>query len=544
MMNNFLEFIIKDIEVKKTLLTNSPTKTKTNRKKYNQLIEEIKKKYIDYQSGIKNYLLAKSKSLNIAEDEENIEKITKRVENYEHVKFLLNPSNTYFEKMGFDDLLYQLNNYYVFNFKSLNEIINGFLDKFELVGIRLENDDFDYTCYVHEYMSSFLEVRYKKQNSYDKVSEIFEQIYWMNPELISHIELNFRKLIKKNAKKFNSYITSLQKEAMNKNNIDNYAICLERLQDAYIDLNMRTKENITDIISLAKNNEINIEQYLPENKVRKTAFISLIPDEISFDDKENMTKICAALEKLKLNVEEYINYLKFKPLFNKFKQIYEPLLPSQDKKTEYKGLKEIEDKIEEKENELEKLNKKIFSGRPGFFEFKNDNDLKQLKVESVYKAKELYDLYKKYDEEYFKDKVMKILDHTMSVSDLLNLYFSFDYFKKLEIQKVYNVDNYNDIIKYSEEFDLFAMNPTNVIITGIPVFTDVDIAKIICNKYRLNNLKLTEADLSSDNLKQLLTKILLILRVDKIENSKTSIDKIWFMVEVEKIINKEKTNDL
>ena len=203
MMNNFLEFIIKDIEVKKTLLTNSPTKTKTNRKKYNQLIEEIKKKYIDYQSGIKNYLLAKSKSLNIAEDEENIEKITKRVENYEHVKFLLNPSNTYFEKMGFDDLLYQLNNYYVFNFKSLNEIINGFLDKFELVGIRLENDDFDYTCYVHEYMSSFLEVRYKKQNSYDKVSEIFEQIYWMNPELISHIELNFRKLIKKNAKKFN-----------------------------------------------------------------------------------------------------------------------------------------------------------------------------------------------------------------------------------------------------------------------------------------------------------------------------------------------------
>ena len=138
---------------------------------------------------------------------------------------------------------------------------------------------------------------------------------------------------------------------------------------------------------------------------------------------------------------------------------------------------------------------------------------------------------------------MHILDQTMSVSDLLNLYFSFDYFKKLVIQKVYNVNNYDEIIKYSEEFDLFAMNPTNIIIMGIPIFEDTDIAKVICNKYRLNNLKLNEADLSEDNLKQLLNKILLILRVNKIENSKISLDKIWFMAEVEKIINKEKNNE-
>ncbi len=543
MTNNFLEFINKDIESKKTLLTNSPTKTKTNRKKYNQTVEEIKKKYVEYQSGIRNYLLAKSKSLNVSEEEQKLEKITERVETLEHVKFLLNPSNTYFEKMGFDDLLYQLNNYYIFNFKSLNEIINGFLDKFELAGIYLESDDFNYTCYVHEYMASFLEVRHKRQNNYDKVSEIFEQIYWINPEIISHIELNFRKLLKKNERKFNNYITALQKEAMNKNNIDNYAVCLERLQDAYIDLNMKTKESIVDIIELAKNNEINIEQYLEDSKVRKTAFISLISDEISFDDKDQMTKICSALEKLKLNIEEYINYLKFKPLFKDFRETYEKFLPQDDKKVVYKGLQEIVAKIEDKENELEKLNKKIFSGRPGFFEFKSDNDLKQLKAESVYKAKELYELYKKYDEEYFKDKVMHILDQTMSVSDLLNLYFSFDYFKKLVIQKVYNVNNYDEIIKYSEEFDLFAMNPTNIIIMGIPIFEDTDIAKVICNKYRLNNLKLNEADLSEDNLKQLLNKILLILRVNKIENSKISLDKIWFMAEVEKIINKEKNNE-
>ena len=50
------------------------------------------------------------------------------------------------------------------------------------------------------------------------------------------------------------------------------------------------------------------------------------------------------------------------------------------------------------------MNKKIFGGRPGFFEFKSDSNLKQMKINSVCIAKELYELYQKYDKAYFKDK--------------------------------------------------------------------------------------------------------------------------------------------
>ena len=42
--------------------------------------------------------------------------------------------------MGFDELLYQLSNYSTFNFNSLNELINGFLDKFQLAGISLSQE--------------------------------------------------------------------------------------------------------------------------------------------------------------------------------------------------------------------------------------------------------------------------------------------------------------------------------------------------------------------------------------------------------------------
>ena len=161
-MNNFLNFIVKDIATKKNQIQTLPIKTKTNIKKFNETIETFESKYDEYRSSVRNYLLAKSRSFELTDPENEIRKnqINEKVIVLERIKFLLNPFNTYVEKMGFDVLLYQLSNYHVFNFNSLNEIINSFLNKFELVGIKLTKNDFDYTCYVHEYMSAFLEIRY------------------------------------------------------------------------------------------------------------------------------------------------------------------------------------------------------------------------------------------------------------------------------------------------------------------------------------------------------------------------------------------------
>lgn len=538
-MNNFFEFIKKDVEAKKTLISTLPTKTKTNKKKFNLELEKIRKKYTEYEKSVKNYLIAKSDKIEIKDKKGDIEKLNSKIAELEEVKKILNPNNTYIEKMGFDTLIYQISNFYTFNFDSLNDIINGFLDKFDLAGILLNADDFDYTCYVHEYMSAFLDVKYHRTNSYEKVSEIFEQIYWVNPELINHIELNFRKLIKKNDKKFNDYLSNLQKDIMNKNGINNYAACLEKLQGVYIDLSIENRETIADIIELAKKGEINIDQYFEDNKVRINAFDSLIPSNVDYTDNKTMKKICFSLEKLRSNILEFNNYLSFEPLFIDFKEKYQDLLPNINKKADYKGLKNIEIEIDKKESELDKLNKKIFGGKIGLFDLKNDGELRKLKAESVTKAKELYELYKTYDDEYFKDKVIEIVGTTLTVSDILNLYSSFDNFKKLAIQRVYKLKDYNTILEYSKNFDDFALNPANVIVYGIPIFGDVNVPRIIANKYRLNNIKMSEEDLAPENLKSLENKILLILRVDKINSSNINIEDIWFIKETEKIISKQ-----
>ena len=48
-----------------------------------------------------------------------------------------------------------------------------------------------------------------------------------------------------------------------------------------------------------------------------------------------------------------------------------------------------------------------------------------------------------------------------------------------------------------------------------------------------------DKDLDEDNLTNLLNQILMILRINKIENSKTTIEKIWFMCKVDKIVSTE-----
>ena len=537
-MINFLNFIEKDISAKKTLISSMPTKTKTNIKKFNENIDSIRDKYEEYRTSVRNYLLAKSHSFEVKDTKGDIDSFNEKVISLERVKFLLNPTNSYFEKMSFDELLFQLNNSYLFNFNSLSDVINHFLDKFEVVGVRLTSDDFHYTCYVHEYMSSFLEVRYSdtEDKKYAKVNEIFEQIYWINPELIEHIELNFRRLIREHEKKFIAYIAKRQKEVMAENDIKNYVHCQEKLKAAYIELNMENRESIADLIELAKTNAFDINQYLPGSKVRNGAYESLIASSVDIHNKANMDKICKALEKLKSNIMEFNNYNEFLPLFEDFKEQYQDLLTVDVKK--YNGLKSVLDQILVKEKELDKLNSKIFGGRPGFFEFNNEKDLRKLKVQSVLKAKELYELYKQYDLEYFKTQVLTIISNTMTVADVLNLYYSFDYFKKIAIRRVYELEDYSEVMKYSDNFYLYATDPTNVIIAGIPIFEESAIARIIANKYRLNNIKITEDDLATPDT--LLAKIHLILRVEKIENSKeTDLDKIWFMVQVYKIVASE-----
>ena len=86
------------------------------------------------------------------------------------------------------------------------------------------------------------------------------------------------------------------------------------------------------------------------------------------------------------------------------------------------------------------------------------------------------------------------------------------------------------------------MDSTNIVISSIPVFEESNIPEIIANKYRLCNINITEHELQEENLKNLLNKINLILRIKKIEESSLSVEKVLFITWVEKMVALESNN--
>ena len=88
---------------------------------------------------------------------------------------------------------------------------------------------------------------------------------------------------------------------------------------------------------------------------------------------------------------------------------------------------------------------------------------------------------------------------------------------KMAIKEVFELTNYNEVVQYSDSFNLFAMNPTNIVINGVSLFEENDIAKVIINRYRLDNINLKNEDLVAEELEILLNKIQYILRINEIE---------------------------
>ena len=536
-MNNFLDFIDNDIEAKKTLLSSMPINNKTNIKKYNEKIASIYENYEYYKESVLKYLKAKSESFQCSDEDRNTEELMKQFDEYKHMKFILNPMNSFKEKMGLDNLLYDIHNYSNFTFDEINEIIKKLVDKFRVAGIELKSSDFKYTYYVNEYMTEF----FSSNGDYSKLSEVFERIYWYNPNIIEHIELNFRKLIKKNKKVFDDYINSEQKTLLSKHKFKNYDEFIAALKKKYDELVNSNEEDMCDIVEMAKKSEIEINNYFPDSKFRMSTFSGLTINEIDYSDSETMDKLLDTLKRLRTNVLEYGNYLKFIPLFNYFKEKYEK---QESVESNNSALKNIENQINTKESKLEGINNKIFNDHKGglsLFKKSSGESLKNLKIESLKIAKELYDLYYQQEKLEFENKIISLKnDSLLLISDVVRLYYSFNFFKKETFKKVFELSTYNEIVSLCDEFDEFASNPTNIIINGINTFEESDVASVICNKYRLENINLEMADLDEDSLIALKNKIDFIFRINKIEHSDLSVEKIWFIVQTDKILEKER----
>lgn len=536
-MNSFLDFINADIESKKTFIQSLPTNNKTNQKKYNQKIDDILKSYNYYKDAVTKYINAKSESFKYKPSKPDIDKITESLNEFKDMLFMFNDNNSYKEKLKLDAAIYDLHTYSEYTFEDINLFIRDLLDKFKKAGVILKSEDFQLTSYVNKYMKAYFE----SKNGFDNLSKIFEEIYWFNHDIIKHIELNFIILIEKYKKNFDNYIINEKKKILDSMKVKSREELYLKYEEIYKKYNECLDEDIADIVEKAKNNDIDINNYFEDSKFRTSTFAELTINEVDFGDNSSIEKLLSVLERLKQNTLEYKSYLKFLPLFNYFKDKYSKMKTTADIENDIKKLEKDINVLYTKINRLNGNSSSPIQKAMSFINKKEVVSSNESNDEVLVLVNKLYDLYISKNKLSFEKYISRLhTKGTIFASDIMSLFYSFNYFKIEIFKEIFETENSEQLSQLCDDFDNFASNPTNIITKGINVSEDVDMATIISDRYRMENINLLPEDLDEDNLDALINKIDFIKRIYKIENSTLSVEKIWFIVQNLKITNSKK----
>ncbi len=200
------EYILKDIETVKANLEILPKKTKVNKAKYNEYLEEQLKKITPMIEEAEKEISKRVEQIKKHNTEESLpeERELLDIAKVKRLSSLSSSSN----KMNLDYYLYELSSFENNNLEKINGVILKILLAFKEVGIILTPKDFEYSEVVQKYMDTLI-------NDYDNIEKVFDDIYWENSNIITQIELNIRYLYFKHKKEIDKYYESLKEESLN-----------------------------------------------------------------------------------------------------------------------------------------------------------------------------------------------------------------------------------------------------------------------------------------------------------------------------------------
>ena len=211
-----IEEMIARIETSKEVLSTMPKNNEKNKAKYKAKIEELQKEYEKYKEEILNLFTKRYEEATNIETNKEIENLETRLKTIDSTLYLLNEEMTSYEKLEIDKNIYKLSRYYKENLENVNNQILLCIKQFHQIGIDLTLQDFDYTIYVNDYMSTFFTEVDKGNINSDKIKAKFEEIYWKCPDIIMHIELNLRNIYLRKQQAIDKYFEKEKNELLKK----------------------------------------------------------------------------------------------------------------------------------------------------------------------------------------------------------------------------------------------------------------------------------------------------------------------------------------
>ena len=538
-MNNFLEFIQKDIEVKKKELSLMPVKSKKSKKVYNDTLKKYSQTYKNYKEDVLKYMKVKLKKMTSKsiQNKEEIDRIEKEIINFEFDIKFFNAKNTYYEKLNLENYIYILEHFDEFNYKQLVKNIESLLYKFDEVGVEITKDDFFYNVYVCKYMEAFLKVR-KDDKKYESLLGLFEEYYWIDSNLIYNIGLNFREIINKYRRFFMKTVDVTRLEIVNRYDVSSFHDCEVRLDGLFKKLHEHKIENVGDIIEKSKNGEIDIRNYLEGSKMKDEIINELQIVQKDFEDHKEKYKFYNNIAKLKEDLTQYISYIEYLPVLNILKQDYNEYIKEPQVAYDPKNLDELEKKKIVKEKLLKRYKNELLTSNI-LFKKKNNIIEKDIIEKTLALNKELKEIYDQIHLEKVKQGFVDVVKDSVTMYDVLFFCYSQEHYKRQCLNRAFPNMNHKELIKKIKSFDFFTIDPTLALIDNIPFLREYNLEQVIINKHRLNNIKIEEADLK--DAETMLEKVNFLLREKIVAESDMKAEEIDFITKLNAIVTKEET---
>lgn len=490
------------VEVSKQVLDTLPKNNSKNTKKYNEVLEEQSNNFENYKSELEKEILKRIKKYTDFPKEEELTNQETQISFIKENLFLLNHYNSSYEKFNLDKLLYKLNRFYKEDLDEVNSNIFECLNIFKKAGIDLKTEDFKYSEVSNKYMQVLLE---NKDNKV-LVKETFEKLYWQCPDLLIHIELNFKYLYYLNQKEFDKCAEEVKNKFIkiyeNKNILDEY-------KNLVIKYNIDKSTSLNLGLNRFLNKELNISDY-QDVKIDKCY-------QYFTNDKNPKTE--EEINKMANSAKEYKEYLYFKYIIEDIKKIY-------SEKDKYKDvLKNKLKQIQKQEKLLLNYNKKT----------KRKFGVGKINIKINILIKELETLYKELDDDIFCDKVYKHLNDSSSIYDALCLAAShYSYIVKC----MKEVEKEGEFILEQEKLIQYILNPYNNLIQNISIVEEKDIPLIICDRYKLSNFHINKELLENESgINEIIDNANKIEVYSKIV-SKIKYENLKFVLEAKDVFNK------
>ncbi len=480
------------IDKTKELLENLPKNNKKNIKSYNEEVLNNYNYYKDLSNKLNNELLNRKNKLNNIKVNDNINKLKEEINLLEEDLNIICKYNTSYEKTNLDKYIYDISKYYKYNLDKVNLDITNIYNIFNSNNINLVSDNFFYSKYLKEYMTSF--------NKEEELQDLFESIYWKCSNILIHAELNFKSLYIKNKNIFDKSI-KLKESKIDKTSI------LDRYYKLKKDLDILIFSDKYTIYNNFKNRVLNINEFKTDQI--KSSYQTIFGKDYSSIDIEDVINYYFALK-------EYTDYLEVSYIFLDAKKILS------NRKTYKSKSKSLLRSIKKEEFNLKKVNRKLE---------KNDNGKLLIKENSIIdKLKELYD---NLSNSTLLDRLNKYIEDNTTYNEVLEIYTS-NYLYLLNLIKSSNEDiSIEDINKLIDTSKNILNSPYKSFMTHTLIGEEKDIKLVFSDCYSLVSYNINDELLDNvDEINNLRDKIYKIIIYYYIEKLNIDIDNIEFFCNI------------